>query len=423
MILAQGTLLPDSQLSQVLSGLEGEIDRTRASQALSAEVVIQTCARLLDRLDRGELDGLLAQYATPQILEALARYRALLRPESLRYKLSAELGDLADGPLSRPFGRALAVPLGTLLHITAGNLDGLPAFSALEGLLTGNVNILKLPRGDSGLSLTLLHLLTREEPRLAPFLYAFSIPSTDAASLQALARLADGIVTWGGEEAIRAVRAMAPPGCKLIEWGHRLGFVYLSGPAHPRELAALARHIVDTGGLLCSSCQVVFLDTEDSDEALALCHSLLPALEQAALARHTTPGQVAQATLYGYEHFLEQSLRHTGAQVLRGRGCSVTLCPDRELELSPLYGNVLVKCLPRAELFSALRRQRGRLQTAGLICPPEQRAELVALLARAGVTRITAAGDLSHPFLGENHDGEFPLRRYVRMVDVEESPE
>ena len=56
MILAQGTLLPDSQLSQVLSGLEGEIDRTRASQALSAEVVIQTCARLLDRLDRGELD-------------------------------------------------------------------------------------------------------------------------------------------------------------------------------------------------------------------------------------------------------------------------------------------------------------------------------------------------------------------------------
>ena len=80
MILAQGTLLPDSQLSQVLSGLEGEIDRTRASQALSAEVVIQTCARLLDRLDRGELDGLLAQYATPQILEALARYRALLRP-------------------------------------------------------------------------------------------------------------------------------------------------------------------------------------------------------------------------------------------------------------------------------------------------------------------------------------------------------
>ena len=168
MILAQGTLLPDSQLSQVLSGLEGEIDRTRASQALSAEVVIQTCARLLDRLDRGELDGLLAQYATPQILEALARYRALLRPESLRYKLSAELGDLADGPLSRPFGRSLAVPLGTLLHITAGNLDGLPAFSALEGLLTGNVNILKLPRGDSGLSLTLLHLLTGRNPGSPP---------------------------------------------------------------------------------------------------------------------------------------------------------------------------------------------------------------------------------------------------------------
>ena len=79
--------------------------------------------------------------------------------------------------------------------------------------------------------------------------------------------------------------------------------------------------------------------------------------------------------------------------------------------------------LESPQQLSALRRQRGRLQTAGLICPPEQRAELVALLVRAGVTRITAAGALSHPFLGENHDGEFPLRRYVRMVDVEESPE
>lgn len=97
----------------------------------------------------------------------------------------------------------------------------------------------------------------------------------------------------------------------------------------------------------------------------------------------------------------------------------MTLCPDQSLELSPLHGNVLVKCLPRNELSAALFPQRGRLQTAGLICPPQEREALCRLLARTGVTRITTAAHMSEPFLGECHDGEYPLRRYLRLVDVE----
>ena len=84
-----------------------------------------------------------------------------------------------------------------------------------------------------------------------------------------------------------------------------------------------------------------------------------------------------------------------------------------------MEGNVLVKLLPQAELLPALRRQKGRLQTAGLLCPPEQREALTELLARAGVTRVTRAGSMSAAFPGEAHDGEYPLRRYVRVGDVE----
>lgn len=84
-----------------------------------------------------------------------------------------------------------------------------------------------------------------------------------------------------------------------------------------------------------------------------------------------------------------------------------------------MEGNVLVKPLPRSELLPVLRRQKGRLQTAGLLCAEEEREALTALLARAGVTRITRAGRLSDAFPGEGHDGEYPLRRYLRVVDVE----
>ena len=418
MIFSKGTILPDEQLSQVLEHLEEDLIAVRSQAPLAPRVVIDACQRLLERLDRGELDGLIAQYATPQLLSALEQYRHLLRPESLAYKLSVETGGLISGA-DRPFGRTAAVLLGTLLHITAGNLDGLPAFSVVEGLLTGNVNLLKLPSGDSGLSLALLKLLTDTEPELAPYIYTFSIPSSDKVSLQVLANLADGIVTWGGDEAIRAMRAMAPAGCKLIEWGHRLSFAYLSGEGREEELEALAGHIIQTGGLLCSSCQVIYLDTAALDYARRFCQSFLPVLEQAAARGHQTPGQAAMATLHGYEHRLALAAAGSCAEVFQGRGCSVTLCPDRALELSPLHGNVLVKCLPRNELAAALFPQRGRLQTVGLLCPPQDREELCSLLARAGVTRITTAAHMSEPFLGECHDGEYPLRRYLRLVDAE----
>lgn len=41
------------------------------------------------------------------------------------------------------------------------------------------------------------------------------------------------------------------------------------------------------------------------------------------------------------------------------------------------------------------------------------------LLLLCGLTRITWAGELSRSFLGEAHDGEYPLRRYTRVADIQ----
>ena len=71
-----------------------------------------------------------------------------------------------------------------------------------------------------------------------------------------------------------------------------------------------------------------------------------------------------------------------------------------------------------AELLPVLRRQKGRLQTAGLLCLEADRAVWTDLLVRAGVNRVLGAGEMSDTFCGEAHDGEYPLRRYTRMVNV-----
>ena len=417
-IFANGGMFPDSELDAVVSDLEEKLPHVLSGPPLEAGTVLDALDALGRELDRGALDGLIAQYAPPGVREELDRVRPQISRACLEARLELELGGLG-GP--RPFGRSEVRPLGVLLHVAPGNMAGLPAFTAIEGLLAGNLNLVKLPRGDRGLTPAVLKKLTELEPGLSPYLYAFGIPSKDVASLGRLAALADGIVTWGGDGAVASMRSMAPAGCKLIEWGHRLSFVYVSREAGRDDLTALADHIVRTGGLLCSSCQVIYLDEKSVKPAADFCKVFLPLLEEAVERVHQDPDQMAQAALYAREAALEQIVDRAGSgdRFFQGRGCSITLREDQELELSHLHGNVLVKRLPRGELTPVLRRQRGRLQTAGLICPDQERETLAALLAQAGVNRITTPGHMSDSFPLEAHDGEYPLRRYVRVVDVE----
>ena len=419
MIFANGTLLPDTERKTVLDGLETQLNAVCAAPPLEAETVIRAVDALGKRLEAGEFAPLLARFLPAGV--GLDQLLPLLRREALEAKLAAELGPEPFRPVKLAKTTARALPLGVLFHIAPGNMPGLPVYTALEGLLTGNINLIKLPHGDKGLSLAAFQLLTEQEPRLAPYLYAFDLSSGQREELDALAALADGLVAWGGDGAIEAARAIAGPGCKLIEWGHRLSFTYVSGyEDKERELAALAGHIVETGQRLCSSCQVIFLDGEDQEEGLAFCRELLPYLEEAA-AKRSGAGAGAPASLSGRSALLERIVdgRARGEVLLQGRGCSVVFRPDQELELSPMEGNVMVKLLPEGELMAVLRRQRGRLQTAGLICASEKREKLAELLGRAGVTRVTRAGTMSAAFPGEAHDGEYPLRRYIRVVDVE----
>ena len=437
MIFAKSRRWPADRQDEILSGLEAYINRIRATKTLDRERVIRALDALGRRVAAGEFDARIAALAAGEKAE---RYKALavrsLSRANVEERVRRELctspepsPERGDSPL-----RVELRPLGTLFHIAAGNMDGLPALSVAEGLLTGNFNILKLPRADDGLTVEILSALCEEEPDIGDFAAVFDTPSSDADAMLKMASLADGIVFWGGQEAERAIRSMAPPGVKLIEWGHRLGFAYVSGdwrsPSFREDLEGLAEHIASTGQLLCSSAQVVYLDTASMKETEDFAAYFLPMLEEAA-ARHPASdmGEAAIRSVRARVSRLEDAVRRAekgesdspSADRIRqdGAGCSVTVCRDSALELSPLYGSVLVKRLPEKHLLPVLRRSAGVLQTAGLICDPRDRERLTELLIRSGVNRVTKAAHMSETFPGEAHDGEYPLRRYVRAVNIE----
>ena len=426
MILANGKRYESAMQDELLAGLEEKLNATLAGPGLEPETVIAAIDRLGQQAAEGAFDRELAALQIDGAVQYKEMAVRLLRRNHLEFKLRTELGaDFRPDRITEPPEglrplRVLARPLGVLLHIAAGNADGLPAFSVAEGLATGNINILKLPQADNGLTLTILEALLEIEPRLADYLYVFDTPSSDVGAIQKMAALSDGIVVWGGETAVAAVRRFAHPGTRLIEWGHRLSFAYLSGERPRAELEALARHIIATKQLLCSSCQVIYLDTADFGAVQAFCDRFWPMLEQAARAhRPSTIGAVAELSLRTYTDRLEAILDGGRVKPWSSPLCSLIPKEDSKLELSPMFGNVLVKPLPRAQIIPVLRQAKPYLQTAGLGCEPDCRQALIDLLVRAGVTRISYPGSMSEGIPGEAHDGVYPLRQYLRMVDVE----
>lgn len=423
MILAHGNLYGDDRLPQLLEELEADCLGTVASQSISAETVIAACDALAGRIAGGAYDQVLRPFLSafridPGQFEAAL---GLFTRESLEYKVAMELGeDVAQAPLRHegfaPIRRR-RYPLGVLLHIAAGNVDGLPAYSVVEGLLAGNINMLKLPSMDHGASILLLHELVTLEPKLRDFVYVFDVPSTDLESLTQFARIADGVVVWGGDEAVIAARRLAGPDTKLISWGHKLSFAYATPDATDDDLTALARHICLTRQLLCSSCQGIFLDTDDMAAVTAFGERFFTILQEEN-RKHppADAGLRAKATLHLYTDELESHA--TGKKVLRGGGVSVTIAPDSTLELSYLAGNCWVKPLPREKIIPVLKPRKGYLQTVGLLCALKEREALGTLLARAGVVRVTEPGEMSRTIPGEAHDGTYPLREYTRVVEM-----
>ncbi|MDR1821256.1 MAG: acyl-CoA reductase [Oscillospiraceae bacterium] len=409
MNLADGKILSQRECGAVLDELQARVAATLKKPALLPETVIAACDRLVKELDEeyflrrlGEL-GIYDEMSRSYLAQAREAFCA----EALWERLRLELGE----------DRKNIRPLGTLFHIAAGNADGLPVFSVLEGLLAGNINILKLPSAEGGLSAELLLRLIEAEPILAEYIYVFDYSSDDLVNIARLIAAADAVVVWGGDGAVSALRRAAPPNTRIIEWGHKVSFGYVTpGGLTDDKLRGLARNIAETGQLLCSSCQGIFVDTDDLSEVHTFCERFLPILEAetAKIPRCAEVGYLSALTLELYTAELEAPL--TGSRVFRGKGCGLIAKPGGAAEAAPATGAPWVKPLPREEILTRLLPHKNHLQTVGMLCGDGEAEALRETFWRTGVVRCCAGGDMSRFSALLPHDGERPLRRYTKIV-------
>lgn len=407
-----------------LCNLKQIIEKDLLLEPLIPEIVIEAAHILASEIDKEEVIQNLITLGLPKWVSeeyVNVTINSLNKNELLK-KLKAELGEnpFEWTQVSTDIEEKL-YPLGVLMHIGAGNALGLSAFSVIEGLLSGNINILKLPENEAGLSVKILLRLIEIEPRLKPYIYVLDVSSKNQEVISKLIEISNAVTVWGSDEAIKAIRHLAPPSLPIIEWGHRLSFAYFTeNSAIETDLKGLALDICLTDQLYCSSPQCVFYETNNPKNLDNFAYKLAEHIEHTSAQYPSLVRPIdvqAQITLTQELIKLEEILGEKRLITNEKKHYGVMIDYNAELKSSPLFRNIWVMPIKRENLLNLLRVHKGHLQTVGLSCNEAEFGELSNILYAAGVNRIMPCGYMSVNYSGEPHDGVFALRRYVRTVN------
>jgi hypothetical protein len=279
-----------------------------------------------------------------------------------------------------------------------------------------------MSRSDSGFTALFLRSLADADRAgiVARTVAACAWGSEQDALNEVLREQADGLVVWGGQAAVDAYPLDRCRG-RVIHYGPRLGIgLVLSGVDEPDAAAALAWDVALWEQRACSSPRVLFVE-----DVGGLPRQLARGLSR-ALAE--VRGELAPRPLTLDDKSEVLALRELAWWGGQGEVIAPPASMDHTVLLAPQpppdvplgYRTVVVVPLPSlGHVGDLVAPYRAGLQTVVLAAPAGRWPEATEALARAGFTQIAAAGSAASRFLGLPHEGEFALRRLVRLVGID----
>lgn len=426
-----GRWLDARQLDAALQALPVHLDATLPA-SFPLHALLEACARIGQDLQarQGCYTELLQEAcrtSTPEDADAMLQAMAAqLSRDAMQEKLRSELGSHHPGDLQRrypgPQFEAWA-PCGCVVHVAPANVFTVAALGLVEGLMAGNVNVVKLSARDGRVAALFAATLVAADARLAPYVAVLALPSSAQETLRQLLACADVVSAWGGEQAVAAIRALTPPQARLVAWGHKVSLGYIAADCVGDDalLRAFARDVCRLDQQACSSPQTLMVEAEP--EALPAVARRLAALlaEESPRIPGQTPDTAEQAEITSVLSVAraEQALGLTEViEDPQGRW-RILLDTRPGLRPAPLYRTIWLTPVRRTQLGGLLRPMRAWLQTCGLAAGPASVAPLTRQLLAAGITRITRPGEMIDSYLGAPHDGVYALQQLTRRVSVD----
>jgi hypothetical protein len=400
-----------TEISAAAARLRHEISRCE----LSPDEVMTVFESWTKRLDARELDD----------LPGIPFLRMWLRRGTLEPIIARELGSNALHGGWAEYGRARlkAFPLGVIGHWPAGNVEIQPILSMTCALLGGNAALVRIPSGLVELTQLLMEKLVESDPgqRLTRRIFMAAFDHRRQDLQQSMARVVDGAMIWGGEEAVLQIRALPfPHWTKIAVFGPRMSVAAMDAGAwgNPEEQKSwclrLARDVWQFDQQACSSPQVLFLEKGAGQSTAQFLSSLQGAFEteNRAHPRRAIPAALTSEICQARVSWLMNDTSH---QAVFPMGPDWTLLMGSGSDIpQPTQGKTLT-VLEVDDLRDVVSKFDGNVQTLGLgMADAEKEKELALLAGKKGVDRIVKLGRM-HVFVPP-WDGVDLIRPMVRMV-------
>ncbi len=370
-------------------------------------------------------------FSREMIDEGIKTMCSLLSKEGMYVRLNADLGNkdyLNDWTYNKYFkGYIKAEPLGLVTHVSAGNVFVGGVDSLIQGLVSKNVNIMKMSTVDP----------------VFPVLFAKSVRDFDDTGIlhKAMALVnwkggtdsienvikqeCDAIVAYGGADTIRSYRRNLGLHCKLIEYGPKYSFIMvdkeeLQKTGIKEAARAIARDAIMWEQSACSSPHTVYV--EGVDLAKQMMTEIGKAMDQ-------WEEEIPQGTVYEDEA-VEITKVHEMAKVQKAFGDSdlyiskkglstVIYQSTKEFQISCHNRTLFVKPVDSLEEVPKIVSSMGQfIQTVAILSNDTRAKKLATELALLGADRFVEIGKMAVRKHGTPHDGSKGLDELVRWVSL-----
>ncbi|MGC9196211.1 MAG: acyl-CoA reductase [Syntrophobacteraceae bacterium] len=321
-----------------------------------------------------------------------------------------------------------ALPLGTVCHVAAGNIFLGSVGSLIQGIITKNINILKVSSQDLVFpGLFVDALLEADIDRVvSPHLCVTYWDRNNHAVKDLVKQVSDLILLFGGEDSVLEYKNGLCAKAQTLAFGPKISFGLVArGQSEDRlkqAAAGFSEDIVLWEQRACTSCQNIFLEEDPSNDRFV--ELLLENLEAVA-DRFPPPAlDIDRAVEIRKERELLKWREFKGeARSYEGHRAHHTVIVQRSDDLtdSLLHRTVLVNIVKDYTdvLRANLRHMKYYLSTVGVLAD-DRLQRICEDFIRSGVTRIVQPGDMSSGRAPRNpHDGKLIIESLVKLISSE----
>ncbi|HNY11891.1 MAG TPA: acyl-CoA reductase, partial [Candidatus Wallbacteria bacterium] len=372
-------------------------------------------------------------FSRPMVENGLDTLCATMRMPALLARLDTDLEDsrfLDEFTYHKVFdGYIKAEPRGIVAHVSAGNVFIGAVDTLLQGIMTKNVNILKMSSIDTVFPILFAKAMLEADPAgiVAKTFCLVPFRSGDEGIEKLIKSECNVVIVYGGKEAIEAYRRGLGEHTRIVEYGPKYSCAILDGKLMSQngvaETARLMAHdFTMWEQSACSSPHTVFVKGEkeayEFSRNLALelenyskiyPHGKIPVNEQVEITKSRELARAYQAAGEA-----ELTLPAGGSQEW-----TIIYEKKADFRVSCHHRTAYVKPVPDFDSAVKVLAPYGEfIQSVAVLATSADLFDVSEKLCAIGADRITEPGNMSRRKNGTPHDGTRGTAEFVRWVSI-----